>query len=112
MYCSPFARERSATPSFRLGIDSPDCLPSMPAVLAKQYLNVMEHMWAMVDQHFDPVAVLTQDGRKLVQTYCIKASHPELPYTLHFLSMMCSMANGAKSQWFPNSPSPLFLDVS
>ena len=46
----------------------------------KQYLNVMKAMWDLVDEHFDPVKVLTPDGHRLVQTYSLKAAHHELPY--------------------------------
>ena len=62
----------------------------------KQYLNVMKAMWDLVDKHFDPVTVLTPDGHRLVQTYSLKAAHHELPYVMHFLSMLCSLVNGAK----------------
>ena len=77
----------------------------------KQYLNVMKAMWDIVDQHFDPIKVLTPQGHRLVQTYSLKAAHHELPYTMHFLAMLCSLANGAKTSWSPNSASPLFLMV-
>ena len=53
----------------------------------KQYLNVMKAMWDLVDKHFD------------------------LPYVMHFLAMLCSLVNGAKTPWFANSASPLFLMV-
>ena len=77
----------------------------------KQYLNVMKAMWDLVDKHFDPVKVLTPDGHRLVQTYRLKAAHHDLPYVMHFLATLCSLVNGAKTPWFPNSASPLFLMV-
>jgi len=71
----------------------------------------MKTMWDIVDKHFDPVYVLSPAGHRLVQTYSLKAAHHELPYVMHFLAIMCSLVNGAKSQWFPNSSSPMFLMV-
>ena len=59
-----------------------------------QFLAVMKKMWNNVDQHFDPKFILTPEGHALVQTYAIKAAHPELPYVLHFLAMMCALCNG------------------
>ena len=69
-------------------------------------------MWDVVEKTCDPVKVLTRAGYNLIQAYSIKAAHPMLPYVLHFLAMMCSLGNGAKSVWFPNSPSPVFMMVS
>ena len=77
----------------------------------KQYLSVMKVMWDIVEKHFDPVKVLTAPGHSLIQTYSIKASHHELPYVMHFLAMMCALVNGAKTNWFPNNASPMFLMV-
>ena len=87
------------------------CPESNPRAGTKEFLNVTKKMWDIVDKHFDPVAVLGKEGHNLIQTYSIKAAHPELPYVLHFLSMMCSLSNGAQVTWFPNSPSPMFLMV-
>ena len=66
-------------------------------------------MWDIVDKHFDPVKVLTRAGYELILSYSIKAAHPVLPHVMHFLAMMCALANGAKSSWFPNAASPLFI---
>ncbi|CAK0858559.1 unnamed protein product [Prorocentrum cordatum] len=75
----------------------------------KQYMRVMKDMWDAVDGHFDPNYVLTKSGHDLVQLYSIKASHPEMPYAMHFLSMMCALSNGAKIALFPSSDNPLFI---
>ena len=72
-------------------------------------LHMMKAMWDTVDTHFDPTYVLTESGHDLVQHYSIKASHPEMPYAMHFLSMMCALSNGAKIALFPSSDSPLFI---
>ena len=77
--------------------------------MARQYLHVLKAMWDVVDDHYDPKKILTPGGHALVQTHAIKAAHPHLPCALHFLAMMCALANGAKSQWFPNAASPLFI---
>ena len=74
----------------------------------KQYMGVMKAMWDTVEKHFDPKYVLTENGHDLVQHYSIKAAHPEMPYAMHFLSMMCALSNGAKIALFPSSDSPLF----
>ena len=80
-----------------------------PAETAKQHLRVSRAMWDIVDKWFDPVKVLTREGCELILSYSIKAAHPVLPHVLHFLAMMCALAKGAKSQWFPNAPSPIFI---
>ena len=80
-----------------------------PEETVKQHLKVSRAMWDIVDKFFDPVKVLTREGYELILSYSIKAAHPVLPHVLHFLAMMCSLANGAKSSWFPNAPSPLFI---
>ena len=77
----------------------------------KQYLDVLKAMWDAVDEHFDPKYVLTPEGHALLQTYAIKAAHAELPYALHFLAMMCSLSNGAKTKWFPSSASTMFMMI-
>ena len=41
--------------------------------------------------------ILLDEGYHLIQTYTIKAAHPEFAYVMHFLAMMCSLANGAKT---------------
>ena len=46
-----------------------------------QYLNVMKAMWDIVDKHYDPKKILTEAGHALIQTYAIKAAHPQLPAT-------------------------------
>jgi hypothetical protein len=69
---------------------------------ARQHLLVNRAMWDIVDKYFDPVRVLTRKGYELIPSYSIKAAHPVLPHVLHFLAMMCALANGAKSRWFPN----------
>ena len=74
----------------------------------KQYLNVLKAMWHIVDRHFDAKKILTPAGHALVQTYAIKAAHPEMPYAMHFLSMLCSLVNGVRSELFPSSESPFF----
>ena len=76
---------------------------------ARQHLKVSHTMWDIVEKVFDPVKVLTREGYDLIQTYSIKAVHPVLPYVLHFLAMMCAMANGARTRWFPNYSNPLFI---
>eukprot|EP00973_Karenia_brevis_P063629 8845245-Karenia_brevis.AAC.1 len=63
----------------------------------KQYLNVLKAMWHVVDKHFDAKKIFTPAGHRLIQTYAIKAAHPEMPYAMHFLSMMCALSNGAKA---------------
>ena len=75
----------------------------------KHFLKVSKTMWDIVDRVFDPMTVLTRTGYHLIQTYSIRAAHPVLPYVLHFLAMMCALANGAKSFWFPNAPNPMFI---
>lgn len=77
-------------------------------VTQKQYLHVLKAMWCIVDKYFQPEKVLTPLGHALCQTYAIKAAHPEMPYALHFLSMMCALCNGAKTELFAHSDSPLF----
>ena len=77
-------------------------------VTPKQYFYVMKAMWSIVDKYFDAKKVLTEKGHALVQTYAIKAAHPEMPYALHFLSMMCALCNGAKASLFSSVDSPLF----
>ena len=74
----------------------------------KQYLHVLKAMWVIVEKYFQPAKILTPLGHALCQTYAIKAAHPEMPYAMHFLSMMCALSNGAKADLFPHSPSPLF----
>ena len=37
----------------------------------------------------------------------MRAAHPEFPYALHCLSMMCALVNGARVAVFPTSQSPL-----
>ena len=76
-----------------------------------QHLDVMKAMWDTVDKFFDSKFVLTEAGHNLIQTYSIKAAHHELPYVMHFLAMMCSLVNGAKTPWFPSNASPMFLFV-
>ena len=68
-------------------------------------------MWDMVDARFNAAKVLTKEGHALVQTYAIKPAHPELPYALHILSMMCALSNGATTKWFPNAANTLFMMV-
>lgn len=74
----------------------------------KQYLHVLKAMWLIAEKYFQPEKVLTPFGHALCQTYAIKAAHPEMPYAMHFLSMMCALSNGAKAELFPHSQSPLF----
>ena len=88
----------------------PSALSKDPDV-SKQFLGLLKTMWQAVDNHFDAAGVLSPEGHALVQTYAIKSAHPELPYALHFLAMMCALSNGAKSEWFPNAPSTLFMMV-
>ena len=75
----------------------------------KQYLGVAKAMWASVKQKYNPRSVLRPDGHALVQTYSIKAAHPELPYAMHFLTMMSALNNGATTKWFANKASTLFM---
>ena len=72
-------------------------------------MRVMKAMWEAVQQEFKPEKALTPDGNALVAMYAIKAAHPELPYVLHCLAMMCAMSNGATATWFPSQTSTLFL---
>ncbi|OLQ15341.1 hypothetical protein AK812_SmicGene385 [Symbiodinium microadriaticum] len=73
----------------------------------RQYLPAMKLMWEEVDRLFDPVRILGRTGHHLAQTYCTRAAHAEFPYTMHLLSMMCPLSNGARVAVFPTSPSPL-----
>ena len=76
---------------------------------SSQYLQVMKAMWAAVEEQFKPEKVLAPEGHALIATYALKAAHPELPYVLHFLAMMCALSNGATTTWFPSQTSTLFL---
>ena len=74
---------------------------------ARQYLPAMKKVWADVEKLFDPVTVLKPQGHQFVQTYAIKAAHPELPYAMQYLSMMAPLSNGAQVAIFPSASSPL-----
>lgn len=75
----------------------------------RQYIPAMKLMWDEVDARFDPKYVLGEAGHRFCQTYSVRAAHPEFPYALHCLSMMCALVNGARVAVFPTSPSPLTL---
>ena len=72
-------------------------------------MQVFKYVWAEIDRLFDAKFVLTEKGHSFVQTYAIRAAHPELPWAVHFLSMMAALSNGAKAKIFPSAGSPLFL---
>ena len=75
----------------------------------RQYIPAMKLMWDEVDARFDPKYVLGEAGHRFCQTYSVRAAHPEFPYALHCLSMMCALVNGARVAVFPTSQSPLTL---
>ena len=79
--------------------------------IARQYLPAMKQVWSEMEKVFDPAFVLRPLGHQFVQTYAVKAAHPELPYALHFLAMMAPLANGASVKIFPSGPSPLQIAV-
>lgn len=70
----------------------------------RQYIPAMKLMWDEVDARFDPKYVLGEAGHRFCQTYSVRAAHPEFPYALHCLSMMCALVNGARVAVFPTSP--------
>ena len=61
-----------------------------------QYGPAMKLMWDEVDRRFDPKYVLGEAGHQFCQSYSVRAAHPEFPYALHCLSLMCALANGAR----------------
>ena len=73
----------------------------------RQYIPAMKLMGDEVDARFDPKYVLGEAGHRFCQTYSVRAAHPEFPYALHCLSMMCALVNGARVAVFPTSQSPL-----
>ena len=75
----------------------------------RQNIPAMKLMWDEVDARFDPKYVLGEAGHRFCQTYSVRAAHPEFPYALHCLSMMCALVNGARVAVFPTSQSPLTL---
>ena len=67
-----------------------------------QYVPAMKLMWDEVDRRFDPKYVLGEAGHQFCQSYSVRAAHPEFPYALHCLSLMCAcvlwrMARGSPS---------------
>ena len=76
-----------------------------------QYVPAMKLMWDEVDQRFDPKYVLGEAGHQFCHSYAVRAAHPEFPYALHCLSLMCALANGARVAIFATAPSPLTLVV-
>lgn len=74
-----------------------------------QYVPAMKLMWDEVDRRFDPKYVLGEAGHQFCQSYSVRAAHPEFPYALHCLSLMCALANGARGAIFATAPSPLTL---
>lgn len=74
-----------------------------------RYLAKFKVMWAEIDNHFDPKFVFTPEGHAFIQTYAIKASHPELPFGMHLLAMMAALSNGAQANMFLSGGSLLFL---
>ncbi|CAL1140069.1 unnamed protein product [Cladocopium goreaui] len=74
-----------------------------------QYVPAMKLMWDEGDRRFDPKYVLGEAGHQFCQSYSVRAAHPEFPYALHCLSLMCALANGARFAIFATAPSPLTL---
>ena len=53
--------------------------------------------------------MFTANGHAFIQTYSIKAAHPELPFGMHVLTMMASLSNGGSAHVFPRGGSPLLM---
>ena len=73
----------------------------------RQYLPAMKNMWDTVERLWKPAHVLTEAGHHFCQTWAARAAHPDFPYALHMLALMCPLTNGGRASIFPTSPSPL-----
>ena len=73
----------------------------------RQYLPAMKSMWDTVDRLWQPAQILTDAGHHLCQAWAARASHPEFPYAVHMLALMCPLTNGGRVAIFPTAPSPL-----
>ena len=73
----------------------------------RQYLPAMKSMWDTVDRLWQPAQILTDAGHHFCQAWAARASHPEFPYAVHMLALMCPLTNGGRVAIFPTAPSPL-----
>ena len=77
-----------------------------------QYVPAMKLMCDEVDRRFDPKYVLREAGHQFCQSYFVRAAHPEFPYALHRLALMCALANGARAAIFATALSLVAVNVN
>jgi hypothetical protein len=74
-----------------------------------QFREEQNAIWDYIDLHYDGAEIFGEKVHQVMMQHAARASHHELPYALSVLTNLVACTNGAQTEIFPGTLSPIML---
>ena len=74
-----------------------------------QFRTEMRKSWELVEDKFQGAELLGKKAFEILSLHAARASHHQFPYSMNVLAQLVSCTNGATTEVFPGTQSPLMM---
>ena len=76
-----------------------------------QFRQEMKRGWDIVDEKFKSDVILGEKASSVLVRHAARASHHEFPFSMNVMAQLFSCTNGATTDIFPGTKSPLMMTM-